>query len=163
MMAVRRAGMGASYQPFRADVIPWHAAMAATYAHATAPLRRLADRYVVRAALAIANGQAVPETVRDAFEKLPAVMAKAEARDGQIERAVIDLAEYQPCRVAQLCWSRPVDQPSWPAGSESNTPPKRRAREDGYGRERQRVAGAHAEQHGLGRLPRGRQDRRTVR
>ena len=36
--------------------MPWHAAMSATYAHATAPLRRLADRYVVRATLAIANG-----------------------------------------------------------------------------------------------------------
>jgi exoribonuclease R len=67
--------------------------VAATYAHATAPLRRLADRYVVRAALAVANGQAVPPEVADAFERLPAVMAKADARDGQIERAVIDLAE----------------------------------------------------------------------
>ena len=56
MMAIRRAGEGASYTPFRDGATPWHAAMAATYAHATAPLRRLADRYVVRATLAIANG-----------------------------------------------------------------------------------------------------------
>jgi exoribonuclease R len=47
--------------PWRDGIVPWHAAMAATYAHATAPLRRLADRYVVRAALAIANGRSVPE------------------------------------------------------------------------------------------------------
>lgn len=93
MLAVRRAGDGASYAPYREGVVPWHAAMAATYAHATAPLRRLADRYVVRAALAIANGQPVPAAVSDAFPKLPSAMARADAQSGQIERAVIDLAE----------------------------------------------------------------------
>jgi len=93
LLAVRRAGNGAGYVPWQAGVTPWHVAMAATYAHATAPLRRLADRYVVRAALAVANGEPVPAVVSDAFMRLPAAMAKAEARAGQIERAVIDLAE----------------------------------------------------------------------
>ena len=93
MLAVRRAGRGASYVPYREGVVPWHAAMAATYAHATAPLRRLADRYVVRAALAIANGQTVPDVVAEAFLNLPEVMERAEALGGQVERAIIDLAE----------------------------------------------------------------------
>ena len=93
MLAIRRAGNGASYEPYRQGVIPWHAAMAATYAHGTAPLRRLADRYVVRAALAVANGQPVPVAVTEAFARLPQVMARADARDNQIARAVIDLAE----------------------------------------------------------------------
>jgi len=93
MLAVRRAGAPAAYAPYDPDVIPWHAAMAATYAHATAPLRRLADRYVLEAVLAVSNGKAVPDHVTAAFEKLPAVMAKAASRSGQIERAVIDLAE----------------------------------------------------------------------
>jgi exoribonuclease R len=93
LLAVRRAGDGASYQPFQPSVTPWHAAMAATYAHATAPLRRLADRYVVRAALAVANGQPIPAAVSEAFQRLPAVMDRAEAAGGQVERAVIDLAE----------------------------------------------------------------------
>lgn len=93
MLAVRRAGQGASYQPLQNGIVPWHAAVAATYAHATAPLRRLADRYVIRATLAIANGQPVPAAVTDAFGKLPAVMARADAIGGQIDRAVIDLAE----------------------------------------------------------------------
>ncbi|MDE2405485.1 MAG: RNB domain-containing ribonuclease [Sphingomonadales bacterium] len=93
MLAVRRAGEGARYQPYRPGVIPWHAAMAATYAHATAPLRRLADRYVLRAALAVANGRAVPPELTDAFSRLPPVMAKAEARSGQVDRAAKDLAE----------------------------------------------------------------------
>lgn len=93
MLAVRRAGNGASYETYRPGVTPWHAAMAATYAHATAPLRRLADRYVIRAALAVANGRPVPEAVMEAFARLPAAMARAEARESQIGRAAIDLAE----------------------------------------------------------------------
>jgi exoribonuclease R len=93
MLAVRRAGEGASYVPFKPGVVPWHAAMAATYAHATAPLRRLADRYVIRAALAVANGQPVPLAVSEAFTRLPSVMDKVGTRSGQVERAVIDLAE----------------------------------------------------------------------
>jgi len=93
MLAVRRAGRGASYVRFVAGRTPWHAAMAATYAHATAPLRRLADRYVVEAALAVTNGEPVPPEIAEAFTRLPKVMARAEGRDGQVERAVIDLAE----------------------------------------------------------------------
>lgn len=93
MLAVRRAGQGASYAPYAAANPPWHAAMAAPYAHATAPLRRLADRYVIEAALALANGQPVPAPVTAAFARLPVAMQRAEARAGQVERAVIDLAE----------------------------------------------------------------------
>jgi exoribonuclease R len=93
MLAVRRAGTGASYEPYEPGKTPWHAAMAATYAHGTAPLRRLADRYVVRAALAVANGQPLPLAVTEAFQRLPKAMAKADARENQIARAVIDLAE----------------------------------------------------------------------
>jgi VacB/RNase II family 3'-5' exoribonuclease len=93
MLAIRRAGNGAGYEPYRAGVVPWHAAVAATYTHATAPLRRLADRYVVRAALAVSNGRPVPAAVSEAFDRLPEVMQRADAIAGQIERAVIDLAE----------------------------------------------------------------------
>lgn len=93
MLAIRRAGQGASYAPWRADVLPWHAAVAAPYVHATAPLRRLADRYVIRATLAIMAGQPVPDGVEQAFQRLPKVMGRADALGGQIDRAVIDLAE----------------------------------------------------------------------
>ena len=91
--AVRRAGPGASYAPFLPGVQPWHSAMAATYAHATAPLRRLADRYVIEAIVQIANGQTVSEDLNSIFQRLPQVMAKAEEKAGQIDRAVLDLAE----------------------------------------------------------------------
>lgn len=91
--AVRRAGPKASYAPYVPGQVPWHSAMAATYAHATAPLRRLADRYVIEAALQVANGRAVSEELGATFQRLPAVMAKAEEKAGQIDRAVLDLAE----------------------------------------------------------------------
>jgi exoribonuclease R len=93
MLAIRRAGARAMYAPYREGVTPWHAAMAATYSHATAPLRRLADRYVVQATLAIMNGRPVPDAVQNAFAKLPKIMASADALGGQVARSVIDLAE----------------------------------------------------------------------
>jgi exoribonuclease R len=93
LIAVRRAGGKASYSPFEAGVVPWHSAMAATYAQATAPLRRLADRYVVEAAVAVVGGTPVPGWVEDGFGRLPEVMDRAAAREGQIDRAVLDLAE----------------------------------------------------------------------
>ena len=91
--AVRRAGPKASYAPYRQGVVPWHSAMAATYAHATAPLRRLADRYVIEAALQIAAGRPVSAALAAVFEQLPPVMERAESRASQIERAALDLAE----------------------------------------------------------------------
>jgi exoribonuclease R len=93
LMAIRRAGGHASYVPYSSKERPWHSAVAATYAHATAPLRRLADRYVVMAALAVANGKSVPDHITAAFQKLTDVMRRAEDTAGQIERAVIELAE----------------------------------------------------------------------
>lgn len=93
MLEIRRASPGASYQPYQQGLVPWHEALAATYAHATAPLRRLADRYVVRCALAIASGQPVPQAVADAFARLPRVMGRADSRASQIDHAAIDLAE----------------------------------------------------------------------
>lgn len=93
MLAARRAGGGADYQQFIPGVTPWHSAMAATYAHATAPLRRLADRYVVQVALAIANGNAVPDDVAEALPLMPEPMDRADSAGSRIERAVLDLAE----------------------------------------------------------------------
>lgn len=93
MLAIRRSGTHASYAPFHQGERPWHSAMRATYAHATAPLRRLADRFVCEAALALANGQKVPTQITSAFQRLPDVMNKADARAGQVDAAVLELAE----------------------------------------------------------------------
>lgn len=93
LIAVRRAAGGASYAPYDPDERPWHAAVAATYAQATAPLRRLQDRYVIEAALAVANGQPVPEQVLAGFERLPKAMAQGDQRANRVEREALDLAE----------------------------------------------------------------------
>ena len=93
LLAVRRAGGAASYEPYRAGAEPWHAAMAARYAHATAPLRRLADRYVVEAALAVASGTSPTDEVEEAFTRLPAAMADGERLANRAERMALDLVE----------------------------------------------------------------------
>jgi exoribonuclease R len=93
MLAIRRSGTHASYAPFHQGERPWHSAMRATYAHATAPLRRLADRFVCEAALALANGHEVPPEVVSAFQRLPDVMNKADAKAAQVDSAVLELAE----------------------------------------------------------------------
>ena len=93
MLAIRRAGAHASYAPFRAGERPWHSAMRATYVHATAPLRRLADRYVSKRRWRSPTGGPVPDGVTAAFERLPDVMNRADAKAGQVDSAVLELAE----------------------------------------------------------------------
>lgn len=93
LIAVRRMAGGASYATFDPDERPWHSAIAATYAQATAPLRRLQDRYVIEAVLAVANGRPVPDEVAAAFESLPKAMSIADQRASRAERAALDLAE----------------------------------------------------------------------
>jgi exoribonuclease R len=93
LLAVRRAAGGAAYAAFDPDNRPWHSAVAATYAQATAPLRRLQDRYVIEAALSVADGRPVPDEIASAFTVLPAAMARADQRANRAERLALDLAE----------------------------------------------------------------------
>jgi len=93
LLAVRRASGGASYEAYQEGTRPWHSAVAATYAHATAPLRRLQDRYVIEAALAVANGTPVPDEIHAAFGTLPRAMSRGEQRANRAERQALDLAE----------------------------------------------------------------------
>ncbi|MGH9139173.1 MAG: RNB domain-containing ribonuclease, partial [Acidimicrobiales bacterium] len=97
LLAVRRASGGARYEPYansaEQGAKPWHAAMAAMYAHSTAPLRRLADRYVVETALAVANGEPVPEHVEQSFAELPKVMERHDMLGNRVDNAVVELAE----------------------------------------------------------------------
>ena len=86
---------GAAYTAFDGAVPeqPLHSAVASVYAHCTAPLRRLADRYVSEVCLALCAGEPVPDWARTALPTLPAEMAAADKRAHEIDRAVIDLAE----------------------------------------------------------------------
>ncbi|HZB42037.1 MAG TPA: RNB domain-containing ribonuclease, partial [Ilumatobacter sp.] len=58
-----------------------------------APLRRLQDRYVIEAALAVANGRPVPDEIAGALDSLPKAMARGEQRANRAERQALDLAE----------------------------------------------------------------------
>jgi exoribonuclease R len=86
---------GAGYTAFDGTVPeqPLHSAVGAPYAHCTAPLRRLADRFVSEVCLALAAGEPVPEWARTALPELPEVMAAADHRAHALERAGLDLAE----------------------------------------------------------------------
>ncbi len=86
---------GAGYQAFtgKAPDQPMHAAIAAPYAHTTAPLRRLVDRYTGETCVAICAGVPLPEWVAEALPALPAVMDEADRRAKKYERGTIDLVE----------------------------------------------------------------------
>ncbi|MCB0875662.1 MAG: RNB domain-containing ribonuclease [Solirubrobacterales bacterium] len=88
-------GRGAGYEAF--DGSPpqqrTHFSIAAEYAHATAPLRRLQDRWVSECCLAASAGSAPPAWVREGLAALPAAMKEGDRRAGAVERGVIDLVE----------------------------------------------------------------------
>ncbi len=72
---------------------PGHAGVGAPYAHVTAPLRRLVDRFGTEVCLATSSGTAVPDWVLEALPTLPEVMAAGDARSRKLDRAVVDAAE----------------------------------------------------------------------
>ena len=72
---------------------PGHAAIAAPYAHVTAPIRRLADRVAGEVALALASGAAPPAWALDALPAMPEIMRATGARARAAERAALDYVE----------------------------------------------------------------------
>jgi len=86
---------GASYVAFdgEAPANAEHSGVASTYAHATAPLRRLADRYVGEVCLAITADMSVPDWVRAALPGLPETMAKSSRRAQQYGGGIISTVE----------------------------------------------------------------------
>ena len=86
---------GAGYTAFDGGIPEnaTHAAVAAEYAHATAPLRRLVDRYVGAVCLALCSGDEVPGWAKAALPKLPDEMAEADRRAHELERECVALME----------------------------------------------------------------------
>ncbi len=86
---------GAGYTVFDGDLpeekTQW--AVASTYAHATAPLRRLVDRFALVICEALSNGRPVPDWVRVALPELPKLMASSDGISGQLDSAVISCLE----------------------------------------------------------------------
>jgi exoribonuclease R len=86
---------GAGYAAFDGEppADPGHGAVAAPYAHVTAPLRRLADRYASEVCLALHAGAEVPDWVRTALPRLPGVMSATDRVSNAAERGAVDLVE----------------------------------------------------------------------
>lgn len=96
LVAATRLFRGAAWTAFDGGAIPpdpVHGAVGAPYAHVTAPLRRLVDRYGTEVCLAVAQGQEVPAWVRSALPALGATMAAGAARAASVDRACTDLVE----------------------------------------------------------------------
>ena len=72
---------------------PTHAAIASTYSHVTAPLRRLVDRYAGEVCVALSAGEPVSDWVLAELEALPTTMRESTRRANAYERAVLDLVE----------------------------------------------------------------------
>jgi exoribonuclease R len=100
-LALRRAATtllrGAAYAwfgpgtPPPAD--PGHGGIGAPYAHVTAPLRRLVDRFGSEVCLAIAAGEEVPAWLAEALPTLPDLMNASDRLANAVSRACVDRTE----------------------------------------------------------------------
>ncbi|MBO3738428.1 RNB domain-containing ribonuclease [Actinoplanes flavus] len=70
-----------------------HGGVGAPYAHVTAPLRRLADRYATEICLALHAGRPVPDWAMEALPRLPKAMSSTDRVASAADRGAIDLAE----------------------------------------------------------------------
>ena len=86
---------GAGYEAFDGSPPsqPLHAGIGGAYAHVTAPLRRLADRFGTEVCLAISAGTEVPRWARDALPTLGEIMRTSDQRASKADRATVDQAE----------------------------------------------------------------------
>ena len=86
---------GAGYTPFDGTrpAQPGHAGVGAPYAHVTAPIRRLADRFASEVCVAAGAGTDIPDWARAALPLLPDLMARSTRRARTLDRATVDLVE----------------------------------------------------------------------
>lgn len=86
---------GAGYVTFDGSVPPdtEQAAIAAPYAHATAPLRRLVDRWALEICLAVSERREVPGWVRESLADLPVLMQESGQRASRLDSATVNCVE----------------------------------------------------------------------
>ncbi len=77
----------------RSQKATWHAAMAAPYAHVTAPLRRLVDRFVGQVCVEVIAGREIPDWLTEGLASMPELMTEADRRAKKFERGIVSLAE----------------------------------------------------------------------
>jgi exoribonuclease R len=86
---------GSGYASFDDEVPsqPAHAGVGAPYAHTTAPLRRLVDRYVGEVCVAAAAGDPIPPWAREALPELPETMKESNRRAQQYNGGIVSIVE----------------------------------------------------------------------
>jgi len=86
---------GAGYVGFNGAVPgqPEHSALASEYAHVTAPLRRLVDRYALEICVSLCAETEVPSWVLSMLERLPKTMQESARKASQHERAIHAMVE----------------------------------------------------------------------
>lgn len=72
---------------------PEHAGLATVYAHVTAPLRRLGDRYALEVCAALCAGRPVPGWVREGLGGLPDILHRSGALARRYQNAVLNMVE----------------------------------------------------------------------
>ncbi|WP_158885637.1 RNB domain-containing ribonuclease [Amycolatopsis anabasis] len=86
---------GAGYTAFdgEAPELSTHAGIGGPYAHVTAPIRRLVDRFATEVCLAVGADRPVPEWVRAGLAEMPDLMSASDTLAARVERACIDQVE----------------------------------------------------------------------
>ncbi|GAB3446869.1 RNB domain-containing ribonuclease [Actinophytocola sediminis] len=94
-MDATRLLRGAGYTVFDGTPpeLATHAGVASSYAHVTAPLRRLVDRFGTEICLALCADEPVPAWVREALPELPKLMEISDGLAGRVDRACLDQVE----------------------------------------------------------------------
>jgi exoribonuclease R len=95
VVACTRLLRGSGYVGFNGELPDQaqHSALASEYAHVTAPLRRLVDRYALEICVALCAGDEVPEWVLSKLSELPDTMRESGRRANQYENAILNLVE----------------------------------------------------------------------
>jgi exoribonuclease R len=93
--ACARLLRGSGYVAFDGEMPadPIHAALASEYAHVTAPLRRLGDRYAGEICVALCAGGDIPSWVLARLSEIPEIMKDAGRRAAQYEAMMLNLVE----------------------------------------------------------------------
>lgn len=84
---------GAGYQKLGGEEPVVHAGVGGYYAHVTAPLRRLADRYATEFCLALCAGTEVPQWAAEGLDQVIEAMVSSTQLASTVDRACLDLTE----------------------------------------------------------------------
>ncbi|AZS36373.1 Ribonuclease R [Microbacterium lemovicicum] len=86
---------GAGYVAFDGEppADPLQSAIGAPYAHTTAPLRRLVDRWSLVICEALANDRPVPPWARTSLSELPKIMGRSDGVAGRLDSGTVDRIE----------------------------------------------------------------------